>query len=50
VNSIGYAASLANPHADAAAVVTDDGDDTERKSAAALDHIRNPRDIYDVFI
>jgi hypothetical protein len=50
VNRIGHTASLADPHANASPVVTDDGDDTESKSAAALHDIRNPRDVYDVFI
>jgi hypothetical protein len=50
VNRVGHAAGLANTHTDTPTVIAHCCDDTESKAPTALNNIRHPRDIYDVFI
>jgi hypothetical protein len=50
VNRVGNTARLADTHPNSSTVVAHDRDDTESKASTALDNIRNPRDIYDLFI
>jgi hypothetical protein len=50
VNGIGDTTRLADAHTDPSAVVAHHRDDTKSKAPPALDNIRNPCDIYDVFV
>jgi hypothetical protein len=50
VNRVGHAAGLADTYTYTSAVIAHYCDDTESKATTALDNIRNPRDIYDLFV
>jgi hypothetical protein len=50
MNCIGHTACLPNTHPDAAVIVPYDSHDAESKASTALDNVRNPRDIYYIFL